>query len=227
MFPNKTLLAGALLVCAIAAAARAALITVVGSPIVWNTGTGHNNHTYYLLSPGTWTDSEAFAVSNLGGHLVTVDDANEENFIINNYTSVANANRVLWIGLSDQTTEGTFQWADGTPFNGASYGHTLGSFPWYSGEPNNATDSGGGPGGEDYISFNWHYTVPDAIGVYQTIHGTWNDDINTGPTSAVAPRHGGALGPFNGLVEVVVPEPLSLALAPLAAMIVIRRKRSA
>jgi hypothetical protein len=208
MLPRITL-AAAICVCMVAPNAFSAII---GGPIA----NPANGHTYYLLNADTWTNSESQAQA-LGGHLVTINDSAEETFLINTFTSGANANRVLWLGLNDAATEGTFAWADGTPFNGSSYGHTFGSFPWAPGEPNNATDAG--PAGEDYVSFNWHYTVPDAPSIYQTIHGTWNDDIETGPAASLAPRHGGALGPFNGVVEVAatIPEPgfPSLVLAGL------------
>jgi len=53
---------------------------VISGPIV-NPG---NGHTYYLLSPDTWTASQAAAVS-LGGNLVTINDAAEQTWVFGTF----------------------------------------------------------------------------------------------------------------------------------------------
>src|ERR1700712_2882100 len=55
-----------------------------------------NGHAYYLLSPDTWSGSEATAVA-MGGTLATVRSADEDLFL---YTTFG-ANRNLWIGFVD------------------------------------------------------------------------------------------------------------------------------
>ena len=40
-----------------------------------------NGHLYYLLNQTSWTASEAEAVS-LGGHLTTINDANENAWVM-------------------------------------------------------------------------------------------------------------------------------------------------
>ncbi len=91
----------------------------------------YNGNTYQLLSAGSWTDSEAYAVS-LGGHLVTVNDAAENTFL----TTTWGAQQPLWIGLFRTVPNApSFAWASG---QAVTYTN------WAAGEPNNCC------GGEDY-----------------------------------------------------------------------------
>ncbi|HXI54227.1 MAG TPA: C-type lectin domain-containing protein, partial [Candidatus Saccharimonadales bacterium] len=114
-----------------------------------------NAHSYYLLSSNTWTASEAEAVG-LGGHLVTINDAAENQWVLNTFfplTGVPYAS--LWIGLNDAANEGQFVWANGEPV-AFTY--------WYPGEPNNL-------GGEDYASIRHPSEAPPT--------GSWNDLADT------------------------------------------------
>ena len=43
-----------------------------------------NNHTYHLLSASSWSDAASVARS-LGGFLVTIDDANEDQWIFDTF----------------------------------------------------------------------------------------------------------------------------------------------
>jgi len=110
-----------------------------------------NNNTYYLLSEASWTDS-AEAARGLGGFLVTVDDAEENDWLFDTFASFENQTRHLWIGLSDDDVEGEFNWHDGTPFFYRS---------WGEGQP-------GEGGDEDYV----HITGTN-MGNIQP--GYWND----------------------------------------------------
>ena len=110
-----------------------------------------NNNTYYLLSEASWTDS-AQAARGLGGFLVTVDDAEENDWLFDTFASFDNQTRHLWIGLSDTDVEGEFHWHDGTPFFYRS---------WGEGQP-------GEGGDEDYV----HITGTN-MGNIQP--GYWND----------------------------------------------------
>ena len=74
-----------------------------------------NNNTYHLLSASSWTDAASYARS-LGGFLVTVDDAAENEWLFATFASWENQSRHLWIGLNDAATEGQYKWHDGTPF---------------------------------------------------------------------------------------------------------------
>ena len=130
------------------AGARAA---VLAGPIT----NAANAHAYYLLSSNTWTASEAEAVG-LGGHLVTINDAAENQWVLNTFfplTGVPYSS--LWIGLNDTANEGQFVWANGEPV-AFTY--------WYPGEPNNL-------GGEDYASIRHPSEAPPT--------GSWNDLADT------------------------------------------------
>jgi Lectin C-type domain len=82
-------------------------------------------HTYLLSPSGVdWQAGQAYARS-LGGHLASITDLGEQNFINARY---ANHPR-FWIGLSDAQNEGTFVWDSGEPYVYAN---------WCGGEPNNA-----------------------------------------------------------------------------------------
>ena len=73
---------------------------------------------YVIVSGPTWEEAEANAVK-LGGHLVTINDAAENEWIKSNfssYKSVSSGSADFWIGLTDKTTEGQYEWVDGTPF---------------------------------------------------------------------------------------------------------------
>jgi Lectin C-type domain len=159
-----------------------------------------NGHTYFLIDPKTWTASEAEAVT-LGGHLVTINNAAENQFLIDTFTSGANLRRVLWIGLTDAGTEGQFRWISGEPVTYTN---------WFSGEPNN-NDGRGGP--ENYANFNWHMSFPDSLP--NTPRGRWVDFRNDGVGGPT--RHPPPPGPFPGVVE-VIPEPVSLTLMSLAGL---------
>jgi len=83
-----------------------------------------HNSKYYCSHNNnfTWHEAKA-AVASLGGHLVIVDDAAENEFIRS--TVLAD---YVWIGLTDEANEGTFVNVDGS---------TPSYLNWSSGEPNN------------------------------------------------------------------------------------------
>lgn len=84
-------------------------------------------HVYFLLKQANWTESEQQAVE-LGGHLVTINDADENHWVTSTFGHFGGIPRALWIGLSDAEQEGTFVWSSGEP---ASYRK------WAQLEPNN------------------------------------------------------------------------------------------
>ncbi|MFX1282788.1 MAG: NosD domain-containing protein [Promethearchaeota archaeon] len=92
----------------------------------------HNGHEYKMITiPRTWreakTDCEA-----LGGHLVTITSQAENDFV-RSLTSWGEP--TFWIGLTDEITEGEWQWVTDEVVNYTN---------WGSGEPNDS-------GGEDYV----------------------------------------------------------------------------
>jgi hypothetical protein len=90
----------------------------------------YNGHSYYRSTGSAfWTDART-ACSNMGGYLVTVTSAAENNFIFGLWPSG-------WIGLTDEVNEGVWRWVTGEPYSYSS---------WNPGEPNNSNN-------EDYIQF--------------------------------------------------------------------------
>jgi hypothetical protein len=64
----------------------------------YNPATGH---TYYLLAQSTWSVAESQAIA-LGGHLATINDAAEDNWVAITLSNFGGVQRGLWIGLTDQ-----------------------------------------------------------------------------------------------------------------------------
>jgi hypothetical protein len=71
-----------------------------------------NGHVYYLLTQNNWTASEAEAVQ-LGGHLVTINDLDENLWVTETFGEFGDVSRGLWIGLNDANQEGSFTWISG------------------------------------------------------------------------------------------------------------------
>ena len=66
-----------------------------------------------MLGQTNWTTSEMWA-NALGGHLVEVDDANEENWIYDTFATWGLTNHTMWIGLTNASLSGTnFVWSTG------------------------------------------------------------------------------------------------------------------
>ena len=150
-------------------------VSVLAGPVL-NT---NNGHYYYLLQTNNWTVSEAQAVL-LGGHLTTINDAAENNWVASQFMSYGGTNRDLWIGMRDTANDTTTVVAQhATNFFWVS-GDTSTYRNWASGEPNN----GGGIVYEYYGFIDYFYG------------GKWND----GPDVA---QISGKTEPQNGVVEVV------------------------
>lgn len=115
-----------------------------------------NCHQYYLTEPCTWIEGQLKAQA-LGGNLVTIDDAGENEWVRANLANFGATHRLIWLGLNDAAVENTFAWADGSP---------VGYTNWNLGEPNNL-------GNEDYVI------------MVDQVTGTWNDARSGGPFHAV------------------------------------------
>ncbi len=118
-----------------------------------------NNHQYVLLTSETWTSSESEAVS-LGGHLATINDQSEQNWVFTTFGGYGGAQRLLWIGLNDAAVEGQFRWSSG---EAVAYTH------WASGEPNNAN------GNEDYVAM--YYPNHSSAGFWNDWNNRTSDPI--------------------------------------------------
>lgn len=73
-----------------------------------------NGSVYYLLAQNTWKGSQAEAAI-LGGDLVSIKDAAENQWVFDTFSGYGGQNRALWIGLTDAAQTGTFKWVDGKP----------------------------------------------------------------------------------------------------------------
>ena len=116
------------------------------SPVVGPITNPANGHDYYLLEASMWTAAEAEAVS-LGGHLVTIDDDAEHDWIYT--TELGSAHR--WIGFTDAAQEGDWVWISGEPVTYTN---------WLPGEPSG--------GQEDYAELDrngWNDVTNDGWGV--------------------------------------------------------------
>lgn len=82
------------------------------------------NSAYVLVAGKTWDEAQLNAVK-LGGNLVTINDAAENDFLVKNlqWKSPINPRAgaygydrsvAYWIGLNDRKTEGRLEWIDGT-----------------------------------------------------------------------------------------------------------------
>ncbi len=130
----------------------------------------YNGHTYQLITADTWTNSEAFAQS-VGGHLITVNDANESVWLTTQAFSSWGLTHSFWIGYSrNPNNPSQFVWADGS---NSTYTN------WAPGEPNNSNSYNSDA--ENYV-----HTY-----LFSSIFGKWNDLANVDPFQ----------GPKFGVVE--------------------------
>ena len=125
-----------------------------------------NNHRYYLLSPNTWTSSEAEAES-LGGTLAVIKNADEQKWVFSTFGTNGGTNNHLWIGLCRQYPGGPFAWV-----TGAKLKYTY----WCNGQP----DNGGGV--ESYV----HMCAPNRP-FGQPLSGGWNDLADNGSVDGFVP----------------------------------------
>jgi len=69
----------------------------------------NNGHDYYLLTPDTWTASEAEA-EKLGGTLAIIRNADDQKWVFSTFSSYGGTNCNLWIGLHRQWQGGPLAW---------------------------------------------------------------------------------------------------------------------
>nr|XP_042130538.1 C-type lectin domain family 4 member D [Peromyscus maniculatus bairdii] len=92
-------------------------------PVSW---VAFQSNCYFPLNDNqTWSESERNC-SGMGSHLVTINTEAEQNFL----TGLLDKQFPYFLGLTDENSEGLWQWVDQTPFNSHM------RF-WHEGEPNN------------------------------------------------------------------------------------------
>ena len=162
-------------------------------PIQWTVGAGGNDHYYEFIStPVTWDTALTAAAGSsylgLTGYLATITSASEQTFIFTNVTS-----NFAWLGGSDRTTEGVWEWVSGPEAGSIFFGAGApgGAFSaWGFGEPHNCC------AGEDDLIFGWF------------VGGLWND---WGAPSFPASRVG-FIVEYSGSQLTPIPEPTTLLL---------------
>lgn len=141
-----------------------------------------NGHDYYYTTDEifTWNNAESWAMA-LGGHLVVIGDASENNWIMGHLPLVTD---YYWLGARDDanTSDGVFVWVTGDPW---SYTN------WAPGEPD---DEAGVGGNGNYVALS-------------KSSGTWDDRIgfvpNGGLIAEVLPATGVNPNRFDGDIGLV------------------------
>ena len=83
-------------------------------------------HFEFVSNPGSWSAARSECIRR-GGDLASLHNAAENAAAF----ALVPANTAAWIGLSDATTEGTWVWTDGTPYDYVNF---------HPGEPNQGTN---------------------------------------------------------------------------------------
>ncbi len=104
-----------------------------------------NGHWYRKIPPLDWHVAEYTVSQGWGGHLCTIRNQAENDWLRDTFV----ASQPIWIGYTDQSQEGVFEW---------SSGETPGFENWGTGQPDDA-------GGAD-----WAVMAP--------VSGAWRDEPN-------------------------------------------------
>jgi hypothetical protein len=111
----------------------------------------NNGHPYALLGASDFAAAEAVA-QDMGGHLVSITDLSENDWIRTQFGAVSGVSNDFWLGYNDVLSEGNFVWSNGEVTNYEN---------WNTGEPNNS-------GNEDYVQMTstgrWNDTTGSVMG---------------------------------------------------------------
>lgn len=112
-----------------------------------------NGHLYQYVSSGlTWANAQGACLTT-GGHLVTLTTAAENTWVWNRFGTI-DPTKSIWLGGTDEATEGRWKWVSGEPFDYAN---------WVPGQPDNWND-------QDYMIYNpWYF--PHYPGQWDDEHG--------------------------------------------------------
>ena len=118
---------------------------------------------YVVVEGPTWEEAEANA-QKLGGHLVTIDNAEENQWIVENYYGNGKISedleiKSLWIGYNDLKAEGQWEWISGEKNNFTN---------WAPGEPDGRSNYKSGEQYAEFLLFDSYNRDP----------GMWGDHHN-------------------------------------------------
>jgi uncharacterized protein with FMN-binding domain len=138
------------------------------SVLVWRIGDGGNGNAFeYTVGGRSWTSANNqirdYSLLGVGGHLATLTTAGENAFVARFFTTFDNlcpgatnpkqCKFKGWIGLSDEATEGAYQWV-----TGEAYEFGPGKFTGWPG----GTEPVDRKGNQDYVEINllgeWNIT---------------------------------------------------------------------
>jgi hypothetical protein len=169
-----------------------------------------NGHTYKLLDASSWQAAQTEA-QTLGGNLVTVNNSAENSFIYTTFgpKALAAAGSLstkvnLWLGATDMTTEGTWQW-----ISGLSSSFT----DWFTAQPQDTY------GDEDYAGIRLRGSSS------KVPIGHWIDIV---ADSRLGDRSYGVVEIVSGSAEnpPPAPEPASIVLAVMAGAALLMHRRA-
>lgn len=120
--------------------------------------------TYHIIDSANWYESE-LAAQSLGGHLVTINSQEENDFIYDYWGRYGSSDTFsithLWTGLNDEENEGVFVWSSGEDFEYNNF---------KIGEPNGYTK-------ENHV---YMWTRGDSVGTWNDIPGTLGANYQDG-----------------------------------------------
>ena len=116
---------------------------------------------YVVVEGPTWEEAEANA-NKLGGHLVTINNAEENNWLMSNIDADVGKTG-FWTGLNDLNEEGVWEWTSGENVD----------YTNWMGPPNNHSGDDGGDEDAAFLITNGTYWNDG--GDYS---GKWNDGDN-------------------------------------------------
>ncbi len=150
--PRRNLLAILLsIMCGLFPAGASVLIGPVVNPA--------NGHRYLLLEQSTWKAANEEAIQR-GGYLAAIESESENAWLVATFGNFGGTPRHLWIGYTDEGTEGSFRWVNG---QSSTFSR------WAVSEPNNASGEHyaellGGDGLQSSAFVGQWNDLPDAPG---------------------------------------------------------------
>ncbi len=184
-------------------------------------------HAYYLTRPCCWTDAEAIAVAN-GGHLITIEDAAEDQWAAQTFAPFISNSRGPWIGLQrgsgpdgwswvSGSTSSYRNWDDGQPDNARgiigcspepyAHQHRIGGAPWndFNCDFLQGCPQGRHPPFPGIIEVPCNTANPPVRTWTNAVGGDWDDNDNWNPTGAPLENAVAVFSIPNGMYAVTLP----------------------